>query len=229
MSATTCRAAEHSGCGPRVPKSLTSGLPEASREGMGGKRRGSDAAGRSSRAAKQNSKSDARRHIPVGDWPEGRGIPLSAAVAESEFQRSHRDLRSPLLKVGFVNCPLETSMGVLGKKWTLLLIRDIGAYGVDRFSGLRKSLPAIPSKVLATRLKQLEREGFLRRTVEKGTPPKVIRWSLTEKGIDAIRVGMMMSAFGSRWCPDSVFEDKRPRTLRELYTPEALDLFLQCV
>lgn len=148
---------------------------------------------------------------------------------DSEFRRTHKGLISPLLKVDFLNCPVEASMGILGKKWTLLLIRDIGAYGVDRFSRLRKSLPRIPPKVLATRLKQLEREGFLRQTVERDRPPRVVRWSLTEKGVDAIRVGMMMSAFGSRWCATSIFEDGRPRTLSEMYTREALELFLKVV
>ncbi len=151
----------------------------------------------------------------------------SAGPFDSEFRHSHKDLRSPLLKVDFVNCPVEASMGILGKKWTLVLVRDIGAYGVDRFSRLRRSLPRIPPKVLATRLKQLEQEGFLRRSVVKGTPPKVIRWSLTEKGVDALRVGMMMSAFGSRWCASSVFEDARPRTMREMYTHDALKLFMK--
>ncbi len=146
---------------------------------------------------------------------------------ESDFRASHKHLKSPLLKIDFLNCPVETSLGILGKKWTLVIIRDIGAYGVDRFSGLRRSLPGIPSKVLATRLKQLEREGFLRRSVEKSTPPKVVRWSLTEKGTDAIRVGMALSAFGSRWCADRIFEDRRPRRLSELYTPEGLELFLR--
>jgi DNA-binding HxlR family transcriptional regulator len=33
----------------------------------------------------------------------------------------------PLLpSVRFKNCPIQTSLGVLGKKWTLLILRDIG-------------------------------------------------------------------------------------------------------
>ncbi len=150
---------------------------------------------------------------------------MIAAAVESEFRASHRELKTSLLKVDFLNCPVETSLGILGKKWTMVVIRDIGVYGVDRFSGLRKSLPGIPSKVLATRLKQLEREGFLRRSVERRTPPKVVRWSLTEKGVDAIRVGMILSAFGSRWCADRIFEDQKPRRMSELYSREGMELF----
>jgi DNA-binding HxlR family transcriptional regulator len=131
------------------------------------------------------------------------------------------------VKVDFADCPVEASLGVLGKKWTMLIIRDIGAYGVDRFSGLRKSLPGIAVKVLATRLKELEQEGFTQKNVEKSVPPKIIRWSLTEKGIDAIRVGMILAAFGSRWYANRVFYDKRPRGMSEIYTREGLELFMK--
>lgn len=150
-----------------------------------------------------------------------------STTVTTEYQRSHRQLSSPFVKVEFVDCPVEASLGILGKKWTLGIIRDIGAYGVDRFSGLRRSLPGIPSKVLATRLKQLEQQGFLRRTVERASPPKAVRWSLTDKGVDAVRVGMLLGAFGSRWYADRVFADGRPRRLNEVYTPEGLDLFSQ--
>ncbi len=154
---------------------------------------------------------------------------MRESPTETEYARSHRDLKSRFVKVDFVNCPVETSMGILGKKWTLAILRDVGAYGVDRFSRLRKSLPGIPSKVLATRLKQLEGEGFLRRTTERATPPKVVRWSLTEKGVDALRVGMALAAFGARWYADRIFGDKRPRRMTEVYSREGLELFASLI
>ncbi len=150
---------------------------------------------------------------------------MQVRTTETEYRRTHAGLRSPFVKVAFVNCPVEASLGILGRKWTMAIIRDIGAYGVDRFSRLRKSLPGIPPKVLATRLKQLELEGFLRRTVERELPPRSVRWSLTEKGIDAVRVGMVLGAFGSRWYAGRIFEDGSPRRMSEIYTPEALELF----
>ena len=104
------------------------------------------------------------------------------------------------------------------------IIRDIGVYNIDRFNQLLKSMPGIPSKVLATRLKQLERDGFLARTVERAIPPQIVRWSLTEKGIDAARVGMMMAAFGCKWHADKVFDDKRPRKMHEIYNSEGMQL-----
>jgi len=151
---------------------------------------------------------------------------LQELMKESPFRRTHRNLKSRYLNtdIEFADCPVEASLGVLGKKWTILIIRDIGVYGRDRFNKLLKSLPGIPSKMLATRLKELEKEGFLEKRVEKSTPPKIVWWSLTEKGLDAIRIGMMVGAFGSRWHADRVFVDRRPRTIRELYDREGLEL-----
>jgi DNA-binding HxlR family transcriptional regulator len=145
---------------------------------------------------------------------------------ESEFRRTHKNLETRYKNpdVTYVNCPVEASLGVLGKKWTIVIIRDIGVYGRDRFSRLLNSLSGIPPKVLATRLKQLEQEGFIEKYVEKRIPPKIVRWSLTEKGIDAIRIGMMLAAFGSKWHADTVFDDKRPRKMHEIFNREGMEL-----
>jgi DNA-binding HxlR family transcriptional regulator len=146
---------------------------------------------------------------------------------ETEYRRTHKHLKSPYVQIDFADCPVETSLGIFGKKWTIAIIRDVGAYGVDRFSSLLRSLHGIPPKVLATRLKQLEQEGFIQKYVEKSVPPKIVRWSLTEKGIDAIRVGMMLAVFGSKWYADRVFEDKKPRKMSEIYSREGIQLFMQ--
>lgn len=81
---------------------------------------------------------------------------------------------------------------------------------------LLKKPPGIPPKVLATRPKELEAEGFIQKHAEKSNPPKVIRWSLAKKGLDALRIRMMIDRFGAKWHVDKVFDDRRPRTLGEL-------------
>jgi DNA-binding HxlR family transcriptional regulator len=150
---------------------------------------------------------------------------LQQLYAESEFRRTHKNLETRyLLYNDFADCPVQASLGLLGKKWTILILRDIGMYGRDRFHLLMKSLPSIPQKMLATRLKQLEQEGFIKKRVEKTNPPKIIRWSLTEKGLDSIRIGMMVGIFGAKWHADRVFPDKRPRKIQEIYDQEGLEL-----
>ena len=151
---------------------------------------------------------------------------LQSLTPESGFRRTHKNLEAKYKNenVSYVNCPVEASLGVLGKKWTIVIIRDIGVYGRDRFNLLLKSLTGIPPKVLATRLKELQREGFVKRNVEKRVGPMAVSWSLTEKGIDAIRIGMMLAAFGSKWNADTVFEDKKPRKIREIFNREGMEL-----
>jgi DNA-binding HxlR family transcriptional regulator len=149
---------------------------------------------------------------------------LQQIELESEFRRTHRNIPARFVNVEFADCPVETSLNTLGKKWAMLIIRDIGVYGIDRFNQLLKSLSGIPEKILATRLKELEVEGFLLRTVERAVPPQIVRWSLTEKGLDAARVGMMMAAFGCKWNADKVFDDKRPRKMHEIYNREGMEL-----
>jgi DNA-binding HxlR family transcriptional regulator len=112
---------------------------------------------------------------------------------------------------------------VLGKKWTLVILRDIRDYGVDRFNRLLESLPGISPRVLATRLKQLEQGGLITR-VEQRKTPSLVRWALTEKGIDTMPIIMMLAAYGSKYYADTVFEDKRPRKLHELFNDEAIEV-----
>jgi DNA-binding HxlR family transcriptional regulator len=121
----------------------------------------------------------------------------------------------------YSNCPIQTSLGVLGKKWTLLILHDIGFNKINRFNQILETLPGLVPKVLSTRLKELEAEGFIERT-ERQRNPMVVRWGLTQKGNDTLPILMRFIAFGSKWYPDIVFPDKTPRTLSELFTaPEA--------
>jgi DNA-binding HxlR family transcriptional regulator len=150
---------------------------------------------------------------------------LQALSYETDFRRTHKNLEAHYLtSIDFADCPVEATLGVLGRKWSIVMIRDIGVYGRGRFNQLLKSLPGISPRVLATRLRQLEHDGIVKKVVEKSRPPKIVRWSLTEKGLDALRVGMMVASFGARWQAERVFFDKRPRTTRELYNREGMEL-----
>jgi len=115
-----------------------------------------------------------------------------------------------------VNCPIATSLGVLGKKWTLLIIRDISMRKIERFSDLLKSVNGITPRVLSTRLKALESDGYIHRAEVQKTP-KVVRWALTEKGWDALPILMSYVAFGSKWHADIVFADGQRRDITDVY------------
>ncbi|MGZ5491151.1 MAG: winged helix-turn-helix transcriptional regulator [Nitrososphaeraceae archaeon] len=127
-------------------------------------------------------------------------------------------------QVKFVNCPIRTSLEVLGKKWTILIIRDIGVRKIGRFNRLLESILGLTPRVLSMRLKELEKEGLIE-CVEKKKSPMMVLWRLTEKGKDTLPILMQMVVFASKWYADVIFEDKRPRKFSEIFPqPEAREI-----
>ena len=130
--------------------------------------------------------------------------------------------------VKFAQCPIRSSLGILGKKWAMLLLRDIGILGVDRFNRLLDSIPGLTPRVLSMRLKELEKEAFIK-CVEEGKSPMIVRWTITEKGRDVIPILLQFTAFGSKWHADLVFEDKSPRKPDELFQPKAMKVMQKII
>ena len=77
-------------------------------------------------------------------------------------------------------CPVEITMGLIGDKWKVLIIRDL-LTGTKRFGELKKSLNGITQKVLTNNLRQMEASGLVNRKVYAEVPPRV-EHSLTETG-----------------------------------------------
>ena len=78
-------------------------------------------------------------------------------------------------------CPVEITMGLIGEKWKVLIIRDL-LTGTKRFGELKKSLTGITQKVLTEHLRQMEASGLVKRKVYAEVPPRV-EYSLTETGL----------------------------------------------
>jgi DNA-binding HxlR family transcriptional regulator len=118
--------------------------------------------------------------------------------------------------VPFVNCPITASLGVLGKKWTMLILRDVALLRVDRFNQILRSIPGLTPRVLILRLRELQNDGIIEPVVIQG-PPKQVRWRLTRMGEDTIPILMSFISFGATWYPEKIFEDGRPRKAEELF------------
>lgn len=116
---------------------------------------------------------------------------------------------------------MRLSLGLLGRKWALLVLRNIAVYRIDRFNRLLESLPGIPPKVLSTRLHELETLGLLEK-VEASRSPIRVRWDLTEKGRDLLPAMMLLAAFHSKWDPDTVHPGRLPMRVDEMYDRAAL-------
>jgi DNA-binding HxlR family transcriptional regulator len=77
-------------------------------------------------------------------------------------------------------CPLMACMHFLGGAWTPNILWYLKA-GPRRFSELKDDVSGISAKVLTQRLKRLEDDGLILRTVMPTSPPTV-EYSLTELG-----------------------------------------------
>lgn len=77
-------------------------------------------------------------------------------------------------------CPVATTVGLIGNKWKLLILRNLLA-GMQRFGELRKTIPGISQKVLTDNLRSMEDDGLLIRKVFAEVPPRV-EYSLSELG-----------------------------------------------
>ena len=94
-------------------------------------------------------------------------------------------------------CPVATTVGLIGNKWKLLIIRDL-LTGTKRFGQLRSSVAGISQKVLTDNLRALEADGLLTRTVYAEVPPRV-EYTLSELGESLKPIMESMEAWGSSY------------------------------
>lgn len=77
-------------------------------------------------------------------------------------------------------CPVATTVQLIGNKWKLLIIRNLLA-SPQRFGELKKGIPGISQKVLTDNLRALENDGLVCRQVFAEIPPRVV-YSLSPLG-----------------------------------------------
>lgn len=86
-----------------------------------------------------------------------------------------------LTKDELPECPVATTVQLIGNKWKLLIIRNLIYNGTQRFGDFLKTIPAISKKVLTDDLRALENDGLVDRTVYAEVPPRV-EYSLSPLG-----------------------------------------------
>ncbi|MDE5617146.1 MAG: helix-turn-helix transcriptional regulator [Clostridia bacterium] len=77
-------------------------------------------------------------------------------------------------------CPVATTVQLIGNKWKLLIIRNL-LTGSQRFTEFVKTIPGISKKVLTDNLRSLEEDGLIEREVFAEVPPRVV-YSLSQLG-----------------------------------------------
>ena len=117
-------------------------------------------------------------------------------------------------------CPIALGAEVFAERWTPIILRNL-MVGCERFGEILAGAPGLPRSVLSTRLRRLERDGVVQRTVRAGAPC----YRLTECGTELTQVCLALGAWGARWRevrPEHLDPYLAVWTLSTLVTADAL-------
>jgi DNA-binding HxlR family transcriptional regulator len=93
-----------------------------------------------------------------------------------------------------VGCPVEVTLRVIAGRWKVLVLHYL-LEETKRFNGLQRLLAGISARTLAKQLRELERDGIIRRKVFPEIPPRV-EYSLTPLGRSLEPVLRSMHSWG---------------------------------
>ena len=98
------------------------------------------------------------------------------------------------------SCSVAAALGVIGEKWSLLVIREL-AWGVHRFDAIARNTGA-PRDILTSRLRRLEAAGVLEKRRSQERPPR-FDYHLTQAGHELRPVLLGLMQWGDRWAVDA--------------------------
>ena len=115
---------------------------------------------------------------------------------------------------------ITRAMELVGERWALLIVRDL-LVGPRRYGELAAGLPRIPSNILASRLKELQAAGVLRRAPRS----RVVVYELTSFGRELEPVVLALGAWGFKALDDPreeqvITPDSMTMDLRSAFRPE---------
>ena len=96
-------------------------------------------------------------------------------------------------------CPIRDVLSVASDKWSILIVLFIGGHKILRFGDLKSLIHGISAKVLTERLRSLEKDGYIIRTVFPEVPVRV-EYQLTAFGIRYLNKLIVLS----EWIKDEM-------------------------
>lgn len=99
-------------------------------------------------------------------------------------------------------CPVATTVSIIGSKWKLLIIRNLLSRPW-RFNEFKKDLDGISQKVLTDSLRTMEEDGIITRTVYPEVPPRV-EYALSELGKSMRPILSAMQEWGTAYKANAI-------------------------
>jgi len=92
------------------------------------------------------------------------------------------------------NCPVRKTLRLLGGKWTLLILYEIGE-GVLRYGEIKRNVEGISEKMLIQELNYLVKHNMVHKQAFPEIPPRV-EYRLTELGLKTLPIAQTLGEFG---------------------------------
>jgi len=106
-------------------------------------------------------------------------------------------------------CPVFNTFNIIGKKFSLLILRNMIYDKHRRFNEFLNSIEEINPKTLSIRLKEMENDGIIKRPVYNETPVR-IEYCLTQKGKELQPILEQMALFSVKYCREQIFDNPDP-------------------
>jgi DNA-binding HxlR family transcriptional regulator len=105
-------------------------------------------------------------------------------------------------------CPVASVLDIVGDKWTLIVVRDL-FLGKHRFGEFQASPEAMPTNILAGRLKRLEAAGLIKKEFYQDNPPRA-EYFLTSQGAALGPILNAMREWAEQYIPGVVLLENTP-------------------
>ena len=102
-------------------------------------------------------------------------------------------------------CDVVDIWEVLGRRWSLHILKNLSTNGIIRFNELKRLIPEISSTVLSQRLLELEREGLISKKIYSEIPVRV-EYSLTPRTKELETILQQLSDWINKW---KVYEKRK--------------------
>src|ERR1700744_4774826 len=123
--------------------------------------------------------------------------------------------RTPTSSAAADACPVSPVVDLVFSRWTIPILWALNDSGTQRFVELERRLGTITSKVLTQRLRQLERDGLVRRHYHPEIPPRV-EYEITDLGRSLSTVFAALGEWSAAHLPEveearTAYEGPLPR------------------
>lgn len=103
-------------------------------------------------------------------------------------------------------CPVELTLNIIGGKWKGIIINLLSERPV-RFNEFKRLIPGITQRMLTLQLRELEKDGIVKRMVHPNTMPMKVEYSLTDQGESLSPIVQSLMIWGMEYERQNVHDE----------------------